>query len=201
MKKSFSVSILKLAVVCVAAFFTIHASAQSKENEAAFKKGSKTIGFSAGFGLTYDYYGDYNALPAFAITYDQGFFENIGPGNIGIGGIVGIKTASYKYSNSKYKATWNNYIIGARATYHLTILKDKNNKFDPYAGILIGVRIYKYKDSYYSSYGYNPYNYNSAYLEKGVFIGAKYNFSKFIGAFVEAGYDISFFRCGLNVNF
>ncbi|MEO6668262.1 MAG: hypothetical protein ABIN36_02230 [Ferruginibacter sp.] len=169
-------------------------------NDAAFKKGSKTIGFSIGVGYNYNYYGSYNTLPAFAVTYDQGFFDEVGPGNIGIGGIIGLKSAHYNYAHND-KATWTNYIIGARATYHLTVLKDWNNKFDPYAGILVGVRITRYKDSYYSSLGYNPYSYNSAYFEKGVFIGAKYNFSKRVGVFAEAGYDISMIRGGLNVNF
>ncbi|MEO8772324.1 MAG: hypothetical protein ABI402_19655 [Ferruginibacter sp.] len=195
--RKFNQLFLLMAIVIFA--FSMSANAQ-KENEAAFKKGSKTVGFSVGVGYNYNYYGNYNTLPAFAINYDQGFFDEVGPGNIGIGGIVGLKSAHYNYAHN-YKATWTNYIIGARATYHLTVLKNKNNKFDPYAGILVGVRITKYKDSYYSSIGYNPYNYNSVYFEKGIFIGAKYNFSKMIGVFAEVGYDISLVRGGLNVNF
>jgi hypothetical protein len=181
--------------------FATHMFAQSGSgNESAFGKGSKTLGLAAGLGVDYGYYSGYKSLPAFTLIYDQGFWEDVGPGNIGIGGMVGIKTAHYNYPNGGYKSTWNNYIVGIRGTYHLTILKDKNNQFDPYAGIMLGVRIYKYKDTYYNNRN-NPYNYKSLYFIQGAFIGAKYNFKKSFGVFAEAGYDISLVRFGLNVNF
>ncbi|MES1223214.1 MAG: hypothetical protein ABUT20_47410, partial [Bacteroidota bacterium] len=81
-------------------------------------------------------------------------------------------------------------------TYHLTVLKDKNNKFDPYAGVTLGARIYQYKNSYGSSY-----TDNSVYPTFGAFVGAKYNFAKSFGAFAELGYDISFARIGVCFNF
>ncbi len=170
-------------------------------NEPAFDKGSKTLGLSAGFGLGYGYYGKTVNLPAFVISYDHGIKGDVGPGTIGIGGIVGWKSSHYKYGNGDYRATWTSYIFAARATYHLTVLKDKNNKFDPYAGVTLGVRMYRYKDTYYDRYGGNPYNYGSMYGVYGAFIGAKYNFAEHFGAFAELGYDISFARLGLCVNF
>jgi hypothetical protein len=115
--------------------------------------------------------------------------------------MIGIKTAHFDYANGGYKSRWNNYIIGVRGTYHLTVLKDKNNQFDPYAGIMLGVRIYRYKDTYYDSFGSNPYSYKNLYFVQGAFIGAKYNFKSSFGVFAEAGYDISLVRLGLNVNF
>lgn len=167
----------------------------------AFDKGSKTLGLCVGVGVNYDYYGTAVQLPALGIVYDQGIIPNVGPGTIGIGGLLAFKTAHYNYSSGGYKATWTNYIVGVRGTYHLTILKDKNNKFDPYAGVLLGVRIFRYNDTYYNTWAYNPYSYGGAYFTKGVFVGAKYNFSKNFGAFAEFGYDISNARIGLNFNF
>lgn len=161
-----------------------------------FVKGSKSLGISAGFGVSYDYISGYSGLPAIALTYDQGFFENVGPGTIGIGAMVAIKNAHYNYSAGGYKATWNNYFIGVRGTYHLTLLADKNNKFDPYAGITLGARIYQYKNNYGTSY-----TDNSVYPTAGAFVGAKYNFAASFGAFAELGYDISFARVGVCVNF
>ncbi len=201
---------IKLSVIALAAtLFTtsIHALAQ----DAPFVKGSKTVGISAGVPRTYGYYnygygGSFVNLPAIALNYDQGFFEDIGPGNIGIGGLIGFQSSYYNYNysyygvgNRDYRVTYTNFIIGVRGTYHLTLLKDKNNKFDPYAGIFAGIRIFKYKDNDpYSTY---DYNYNTAYPVTGAFIGAKYNFSKAVGVFGEVGYDISFARIGLNFNF
>ncbi|HRH65963.1 MAG TPA: hypothetical protein PLU53_06680 [Bacteroidia bacterium] len=176
-------------------------------NEPAFDKGSKTIGLSVGFGVSYSYYGSYSSSPALALTYDHGIVGEVGPGTIGIGGIVGYKSASYKYGYGDYKATWTNIIVGVRGTYHLTILKDKNNKFDPYAGVTVGLRFNSYKDTYYDyyyatyGYHYSSYNYSSTSIVSGLFIGAKYNFSPNIGAFAEVGYDISLARIGINFNF
>ena len=167
----------------------------------AFDKGSTTLGLCVGVGIDYDYYGTAVQLPAFGLVYDQGIIANVGPGTIGVGGLLAFKTAHYNYSYGGYKATWSNYIVGVRGTYHLTLLKDKNNKFDPYAGVLLGVRIFRYNDTYYNTWTYNPYNYGGAYFTKGVFVGAKYNFSKNFGAFAEVGYDISNARIGLNLNF
>jgi len=178
----------------------VDSSAAGGHKAAAFHKGSKTLGLCVGFGVDYDYYGSVTNVPAIALIYDQGIIDrHVGPGTIGIGGMIAYKTAYYKYDG--YKASWNNYVIGIRGTYHLTMLKDKNNKFDPYAGIVLGIRIDRYHDSYYDTYGSDPYNYNSAYPVVGAFIGAKYNFTPHFGAFAELGYDISFFRIGLNGNF
>ncbi len=179
------------------------------QNAPAFDKGDNTIGISIGLGINYAYYNNAVNLPAITLLYDHGTFGEVGPGTIGIGGIVGFKTSTYTYPasyNGDYKATWTNYIIAARGTYHLTILKDKNNKFDPYAGIVLGVRINKYTDSYNDYYydKHNKYYYNnsrSADAVKGVFIGAKYNFAEYFGVFAELGYDISIIRAGLNFNF
>lgn len=181
---------------------TVHAS------DPAFDKGSNIIGLALGVGVNYGYYGtgytNRSVSPTLILTYDHGFFPEIGPGTIGIGGVIAYKSSSYK---SYYKADLKKYrnsstIIGVRGTYHLTILKDKNNKFDPYAGVTFGIRINSdnYYDDYYSTYGYY-YSYNRTNPVAGVFVGAHYNFVPAFGAFAEVGYDISFLRAGINFNF
>jgi hypothetical protein len=174
-----------------------------------FVKGSKTIGLALGAGVNYGYVTSYggryvNSLPAFAIIYDQGIINDVGPGTIGIGGIAGIKTAHYNYyyyynpnNNGNYKKTWTNIIFGLRATYHLTLLKDKNNKFDPYGGVMLGFRILDYKNND----AFDNYNYNTFYPIGGAFVGAKYNFTQNFGVFAELGYDISLVKIGINFNF
>lgn len=167
---------------------------------APFSKGTKVLGISAGLGIDYDYYGGYYQTPAIAVTYDQGIIDNVGPGTIGLGGIVGMKLAQYNYGNG-YKANWANYIVAARGTYHLTLLKNKIPKLDPYGGVTAGLRITEYKDTYYEHFGGNPHSYNSAYPVLGLFVGAGYKFNNHFGAFTELGYDISFWRIGLNMRF
>lgn len=205
MKNTEFLSFTKLISFVLIITFINLKNGYAQKGDAAFNKGDKVIGVSLGAGVNFGYAtyhgGSYSNIPAIAFTYDQCFFENVGPGNIGIGGIIGFKSAYYKYplNNGNYKDVYTNYIIGVRGTYHLTLLKDKNNKFDPYAGITLGVRIFKHTNNEPN----NPYvyNYNPAYPVTGGFIGAKYNFAQHVGVFGELGYDISFFRIGLNFNF
>jgi hypothetical protein len=167
---------------------------------AAFEQGSKTLGVSLGIGdgeggyNNYYGYDDNNiGLPAFAITYDQGIVGDVGPGTIGVGGIISGKTSWDNVDG--YKATWSSFEIGVRGDYHLTLLKDWNNKFDPYAGITIGARFNNFHDN-----AGDPSS-NSSSVIFAPFIGAKYNFAPHIGVFAEASVDISLLRGGICFNF
>jgi len=173
---------------------------EKKSVRTPFHKGTNTLAFGLGFGVDYNYYGNVSRMPAILAYFDHGIIDNAGPGNIGIGGIIAYKAASYKYASGE-KARWTNVIVGVRATWHLTILADKNNKFDPYAGAMAGLRFAGYDDDYYDN-RYNPYdNYKSVYPTAGLFIGAKYNFMPNFGVWSELGYDVAFFKLGVNFNF
>ena len=177
------------------------------QNAPAFGKGDNTIGFGIGAGgnvhSDYNSYGaysgSYNNTPAFFIIYDHGTFPEVGPGTIGIGG-----TIAYRYSflsdYGGYDANWTDLVVAARGTWHLTILKDKNNHFDPYGGVMIGMRFETYKNAYFDDFN-EPYNENRVHPEFGAFVGAKYNFTKVFGAFAEVGFDFPSFKMGLNFNF
>jgi hypothetical protein len=207
-QKTFLFNSKKIAILAFTfLLFVINSFGQKGSHsnaETPFHKSSNTLALGVGIGNNYNYYSGYSyytgivSPPTFLLSFDHGIKDDLGPGNLGIGGILAVKSASYKYSSGSYKATWRNYIIGVRATYHLTLLAEKNNKFDPYAGVTAGVRINTYKDSYYTSYSVDD---NTVYPVVGVFVGAKYNFSKNFGAFVEAGYDFAFLRGGINFNF
>ena len=166
----------------------------------AFDEGDNSIGAFIGFGVDYDYFSNASRTPAIGVTFDHGLIPNVGPGTIGLGGVLAYKAAHYNYGSNGYKATWTDFIIGARGTYHLTILKDKNNKFDPYAGITVGLRISSYKNTDYDARNVR-YSSSSVNPIVGAFLGAKYNFAPSFGAFAELGYDISFLRMGVNFNF
>ncbi len=186
-------------------FVMLLLSVSSFAAEPAFDKGSNVIGLGLGFGVDYGhYYGTYTSssvAPTFAIMYDHGFFPEVGPGTIGIGGIFAIKSSSQKINGDKYG--YSSYIVGVRGTYHLTLLKDKNNKFDPYGGVTFGLRFnsdeyYKY---YHDTYGTEYYSYRNVNPIAGLFVGAHYNFVPNFGVFAEIGYDITFLRLGVNFNF
>lgn len=188
-------------LLCFSLFgFTTHAQdAASRSDVVTFDKGTKSFSLGIGVGREYDYYGSYYysnyiPTPTVYLIYDQGIIEDVGPGNIGIGGVLAFKNSHYKYGNGD-RATWSNVIIGIRGTYHLTLLRDKNARFDPYGGVTTGVRIFRYRDRFYDE------SYGTIYPVVGLFVGAKYNFTKNIGAFAELGYDISFLRGGLSFSF
>ena len=170
--------------------------------EPAFDKGSNVIGLGIGMGVNYGsyggYYGSANVSPTLYAAYDHGFFPEVGPGTIGIGAVIAYKSSSSKYLT--YKSKYSSTIVGLRGTYHLTLLKDKNNKFDPYAGVTFGLRFNSYKDPYSDYYNY-AYSYSKVNPIAGVFVGAHYNFVPNFGAHAELGYDISFLRVGINFNF
>ncbi len=194
-------SITAAAIAACTLFSISTATAQqtTKGKRPAFGKGSGTLGISVGFGVDYDYKRDARPIPAIAVYYDRGIIGNVGPGTIGIGGMVGVKMATYNYSGGRYKASWADYIVAFRATYHLTILKNRNNKFDPYAGITIGGRFSEYRDDFNSAFVPAVYH-TGVHPVLGAFIGAKYNFSRNVGVFTELGYDISLVRFGLCFN-
>lgn len=201
LRKMFKLTLVSASLICMQLVPTAMFAA-----DPAFDKGSNTIGLGVGFGLTYGYYSGATTSPALTFIYDHGFFPEVGPGTIGIGGIIGYKSAKYDYPYAGgYSAKWTNIVVGVRGTYHLTILAEKNNKFDPYAGVVIGLRFNSYKDTYddyyYNTYGYHYGTYGNTSIVSGAFIGAKYNFAEAIGAFAELGYDISYAKIGINFNF
>ena len=197
MKKMTCGFLLAIILLCGSAMHTSAEPVGKGGARGAFMKGDNTLGFSLGLGHPHSYYGGSTYLPAFIMNYDHGIVDNVGPGTIGIGGLLGWQSSAYKY-NSGHKSTLTNFVIGFRGTYHLTILKDKNNKFDPYGGLTIGMRIESHNND---APGHNHEEYGGAYPFFGPFIGAKYNFVPQFGAFSELGYDIAFFKIGIHVNF
>jgi hypothetical protein len=178
------------------------------QNAPAFDKGDNTIGIGVGVGGSshnnynsygYAYSGSYVNLPAFFLVYDHGTFPEVGPGTIGIGGTIAYRY-SYLSDYGDYDVNWTDMVIGARGTYHLTLLKDKNNHFDPYGGVLIGMRFESYNNTLYDDID-NSYDAHRVFPEAGVFVGAKYNFTKNFGAFAEFGFDFPNVKIGLNFNF
>ncbi|RSK37171.1 hypothetical protein [Hymenobacter metallilatus] len=170
---------------------------------ALFQKGTTMVNLGVGLGLGYGYgFGSgLKATPAVSLSLEKGIIEGIGPGVIGIGGLIGYKGYHYDYPGTDYKARWNNIIVLVRGTYHYDLLQ--NSKLDTYAGVSLGARIESYKDTYYSEYlgGRYDNSYGGARVEGGIFIGGRYFLTDNIGAFAEAGYDMSYLKLGVTARF
>lgn len=162
----------------------------------AFEEGDNAIGIALGVGPAYTYGLASNYSPAFIVNYEHGIIGDLGPGTLSLGGELGYQTSRYDYSFGGYNARSTTITFAVRAAYHLTILKDKNNKFDPYGGLAAGF----YAVSYSNSNPGSTETYPSAPFV-APFVGAKYNFTPHFGAFTELGLDIAILKFGLNFNF
>ncbi|WP_187631981.1 hypothetical protein [Hymenobacter lutimineralis] len=178
------------------------AAAPAKESSASasiqtFGKGSTVANLGLGVGLGYGYGllgGTGKSIPALSLSVERGMYEGLGPGVIGVGAMVGYK--AYTWRSGDYKATWSNIYVGVRGTYHYNFTD--NEKLDTYAGLALGARIENYSDNY----GYADSNaWGGTYVTSGLFLGARYYVTDKIGAFAEAGYDMSYLKIGASVRF
>ncbi|WP_400193366.1 hypothetical protein [Hymenobacter sp. B81] len=179
---------------------TPKAAPKATSSATGFVKGSTAVNLGIGLGLGYGYLGN-ASMPALNLSVERGFIEGVGPGTIGIGGLVGYKSYRYDYPGTKYKATWTNMYVGVRGTYHYNFTD--NPKVDTYAGISLGARIESYKNTYVDDVLGKDYydNYGGAYMYSGFFLGGRYYFTDNIGAFGEIGYDASYLKLGLSAKF
>ncbi|GAB3921593.1 outer membrane beta-barrel protein [Larkinella terrae] len=151
------------------------------------EKGEKFLNAGVGLG-TYTYRG----LPIGAS------FEYTIKDNLSVGGSFDF--ARYGYNSGGYKWNYTFLFFTARGSYHFgDILDISDSKFDPYAGISLGLRTSSYSDTYGSSRDYySPYG-NSLFL--GLHLGSRYMFSEKIGGFAEIGYGVAVLRVGLTAKF
>ena len=178
----------------------------------SFQKGSTAVNLGVGLihfgsysGLLFSGTG-YSRTPLINLSVERGIIDNVGPGVIAIGGIVGYRRASFDYSNSLYnygyKWSSSDLFIGVRGVYHYAF--SSNPKVDTYGGLTVGVRLssygYKYDDSYPDNLRSSASTtYTNAF--SGLFVGARYNFSDNLGVFGEFGYDIALLKVGLSATF
>jgi hypothetical protein len=160
----------------------------------AFDAGDNAIGIAVGIQPARTYGADAYS-PAFIANYEHGIVGNLGPGTLSIGAELGFYSAYYDYAHD-YRVRWTTVGFAVRGIYHLTILKNSNNKFDPYGGLAAGFYSVGVDDNgpgYAERYG------SEAFV--GPFVGAKYNFVPQFGVWTELGLDITLLKFGLNFNF
>ncbi len=121
--------------------------------------------------------------------------------NISVGGFLDY--ARHNYKSGGYKLNYNFFYFGARGSYHLAGLVRDNStglgKFDPYAGLSVGVRTAWYSDNQNEETVNNdPY---AGGLFVGMHIGSRYMFTPKVGGFAEVGYGVSALRLGAAVKF
>ncbi len=178
---------------------TATASSPAASNAAeTFSVGTNAVNLGVGVGSRYGYGAGYSGgnssvSPAFSVSYERGIVA-LGPGVVGVGGIVGYQGANYDYGSGSGKWSYSDVIVMLRGSFHYPLA----DNLDTYAGLGIGIR--RLSSSY--SGPVNPY-YNldasasATAATSGLFVGARYYFSSSIGAFAELGYDQTYLKVGL----
>ncbi len=165
-----------------------------------FNVGDKDLNFTVGYG-TYEVLknGYRTMLPPIAVSFDLGFRDDLGPGVLSIGGLVGATTYKDELSfyGWIYDYGWKSTtLIGAlRGTYHYQLI----NALDTYGGVHIGVLYESWRE-----YGTAPsYDTRDATLRPvfNLFAGAKFHFSDnlFVLGELGLGVGIPFINIGLGL--
>jgi hypothetical protein len=162
-----------------------------------FKVGEKDLNFTIGVGTPWVYINNYHTvLPAVVLSFDYGFRDDLGPGVLSIGGMVGATT----YKDSRTSVNWlNDYgyksttaVVALRGTYHYELI----NKLDTYGGVHLGARFESWKQYGNFPLVYEPLDFDIRPVFS-LFAGAKYYFNQQIAAMVEIGYSIAFINAGV----
>jgi hypothetical protein len=187
MKKTPKMILLSLALALMLPFFTLNAQTD------IFKKGDLVFSAGVGIGNAHgNYWSAYSktTVPPIFITGDYCLREDLGPGNLGVGGIMAFSAYKDDYAGWGYK--YNTFTIGVRGTYHFT---DLVPKMDLYGGVSLGADIVNEKG--YGDYAGLEYTVNGSSALVEIFAGARYYFSDNVGVMSELGYGVAWIKLGI----
>lgn len=173
----------------------------NKMHAQEFMAGDIDVNLGIGLGGYLDYvsFGEFNESPLLVLSVDYAYIDDIGPGTIGVGGLIGYKSASYEYNYFGYKdeAKWTDIAIGGRGTYHVYLDIDR---LDVYGVVNLGIILETY--TYNSNYpGVVEQDVNSSDIRiySGLNAGAKYYLADNFAAFAEFGYDVAWLKLGVTL--
>lgn len=172
-------------------------SASAQEN--VLYKGAMVANIGVGLAqIDNDYYT--TTLPPISASWEYGVAEFGRPGSIGVGAYAGfwgykdeVSVGGVQSVASKYFNT----LIGVRGAYHFTIV----NGWEVYAGAVAGAQIQSAKveaDGLFSGSSDTDSEVDFGYQ---AFLGTRFLFSQTVGAFIEAGYGVSYATVGLTFRF
>ncbi|MBL7859277.1 MAG: hypothetical protein JNM57_16410 [Cyclobacteriaceae bacterium] len=167
----------KIKRVGISALLLVFLSLIQFDAAAQVQKGNVLINAGLGFGYYYAGGVSLTANAEFSITDE-----------IAVGPYLAYTRWDYGYFGYDYH--YNFIDFGARGTYHFAkLLKVKNDKFDPYAGVFLG-----FVSSSYTYDGGSGNNYSDSYdggVRSGIYAGARYYFSDKFAGFGELGIGLS----------
>jgi hypothetical protein len=175
--------------------WSIYAQGQS------FSKGDHHL--HAGIGLINFYYNSsyLGLLPPVNASYEVGIVDLEEVGVIGAGPFVGFSTArskKYDYGAGEYWWRYTYLTLGARGAWHFDILND--DRFDTYAGLMVGYTItnYSYFDTGSGGSNIDPLD-TSGFLNRSLFAGCRYKASDAIRLYGEVGWGFTLLNIGIDL--
>jgi hypothetical protein len=166
-------------------------------NAQLFDQGDKVLSFGLGLGATY-YTGGWGyktTVPPIFVAGDYCLREDLGPGNLGVGGYIGYSAYKYDYYGD-WGVKYSSLIIAARGTYHFVDLVEK---LDLYGAVMLGAEFLTDKE--YGDYPGSGYTSNTGGVAYEVAAGARYYFTDSFGAMAELGYGVSWLKIGASLKF
>lgn len=150
-------------------------------------KGVKVVQGGIGLG---GWSGTYTSqTPILSGTFMMGVRDDLGPGNLSVGGSIGYKHAAWNAWSYNYT------FISGRAAYHPHFIN--SDKIDVYGGLSLGI------------YHLNWDAGNSEYVNDlsatdvawSLFVGGRYMFTENLGAYAELGYGLGWLNLGVAYQF
>ena len=172
----------KLFILALFAFASTNLEAQTPMTQ-----GTKIV--QAGIGLG-GWGGVYTSqTPIISGTFMMGIKDNLGPGNLSVGGSVGIKKArwdnwTYNYSFLMGRAAWHPHFVNS-------------DKIDAYAGLSLGV--------YHLGWDAGDADFvedlSTTAVAWSIIIGGRYQFTENFGAYAELGAGLGWLNMGVSYKF
>lgn len=195
---------------------TTRTQAQDADSAPAFGKGNVALNAGIGLGgVRPGYYGSYNDSysnsPTFCLSAEGGVAK-AGPGVIGVGGFLShrwtrhVDEDSYGSVTYTFDERWTRTTIGARVAWHLSEYVPAH-KLDLYAGVMLGYAIVGYRNESTRTVNGETTTYadtkppRKGYGDWSTFVGARYLFTRNVGAYAELGYGVSIINLGAAFRF
>lgn len=164
-----------------------------------FKEKDKVLNIGIGLGSTLYGTGYSTSFPPLSASFEYGLKEGVGPGVVGIGGLLGYTSSKADFNGIGYsyglKTSYT--VIGVRGTYHLVDIADK---LDLYGGLMLGYSIVNVTETgtYSSLYGYSR---ASSGANFSLFAGARYYLTDKFAVMGELGFGFAILNVGVALKF
>lgn len=184
------VTFMRKILLCAFSFFVLFAS--NLKAQESFGQGTFALNLGVGISAWSWAYNGAGFSPAWSLSGDYGIKEDLGPGTLGVGGLIGFHSAGYKDDDYKYR--WTNITFGPQVTYHPYFAQTE--KLDAYVALGLLARMYSYNTNIDGIDGISNFTVWPAFR-----VGARYYFAEKIGVFGEVGYGASYLTAGLAIKF